>query len=98
MGNERMSGAESMLVNFSGGKMILWAGQTFKMFDGDKWKIEGFKGVVLNTPIVMCSYRGGEPIDKDFVSDVKDGRIDFCGDSIALAISLEQKISRKPQG
>lgn len=85
-------------VAYADGEMELQVGQEFTMFGGDKWRIEAFTGQGIyspsglgGTPIIRCFYIGGEPISREDMQWVKENQIEFCADSVALAVSIQQK-------
>lgn len=88
---------EKRTVAFSGGKMELAVGQEFTMFHEDRWVIESFTpddsyspSGFGGTPVVLCRYVGVGPIPSEYADEVKEGLLEFCADSVALAISLEE--------
>ena len=85
-------------VACSGGEMDLSVGQQFTMFNGDEYVIESFRQATIyspsgagGTPIALCRYVGGEPIDSQYEEYARDRFIDFCADSIALAIQISNR-------
>lgn len=90
---------EKAEIDYAAGKMMLSVGRQFTMFDGDKYVIEAFINDRIyssagegGTPIIKCRYVGGKPMSVQYESEAREGYIDFCADSVALAISQEQVI------
>lgn len=93
---------EKVTAAYPGGEMELSIGQEFSVFNGDRYTIVSVRGGRIyspggigGTPIVRCRHIGGEPIHDQYKGYAEEGMIDFCADSVALAISEEKARKQK---